>query len=278
MKLCRLKKGIGIEHEGDVYVLHEEDWDTFVNDDSLLGKLKKIIKSGDFVGGGKESLKHELEAPIRSQELWAAGVTYTRSKVGRQEESSRTGGGDFYARVYEAERPELFFKANANRIVGPGKPVRIRKDSTWNVPEPELTLMITSHGRIVGYTIGNDMSSRSIEGENPLYLPQAKTYDGCASIGPCIYVTEDPLSAQTVIRMEIIRAGSTVLDGSVELGQMNRKLESLVSYLYRECSFPFGSLLMTGTGIVPSSEFTLQSGDKIRITIDSIGTLENTVA
>lgn len=278
MKLCRLKKGIGIEHEGDVYVLHEEDWDTFVNDDSLLGKLKKIIKSGDFVGGGKESLKHELEAPIRSQELWAAGVTYTRSKVGRQEESSKSGGGDFYARVYEAERPELFFKANASRIVGPGKPVRIRKDSTWNVPEPELTLMITSHGRIVGYTIGNDMSSRSIEGENPLYLPQAKTYDGCASIGPCIYVTEDPLSAQTVIRMEIIRAGSTVLDGSVELGQMNRKLESLVSYLYRECSFPFGSLLMTGTGIVPSSEFTLQSGDKIRITIDSIGTLENTVA
>jgi 2-dehydro-3-deoxy-D-arabinonate dehydratase len=278
MKIYKLKSGIGLEHDGSVHVLRNEHWDNFVNDDDLPAKAKRIAESTHPTGGGMQTLENDIEAPMHLQELWAAGVTYTRSKIGRQEESRKSGGGDFYARVYEAERPELFFKANAHRIVGPGKPVRIRRDSVWNVPEPELTLLITSLGKIVGYTIGNDMSSRSIEGENPLYLPQAKTYDGCASIGPCIYVSENPLPGETVIHMEIKRGDSTILDGSVTLGQMNREPEALVSYLYRECSFPYGSLLMTGTGIVPSSDFTLQRQDKIRITIDPIGTLENTVA
>ena len=149
----------------------------------------------------RETLLKELQAPIQNQEVWASGVTYLRSKVGRQEESKNAGGSDFYARVYEAERPELFFKATPGRVVGPGGKVRIRKDSTWDVPEPELTLVITSNGKIIGYTIGNDMSSRSIEGENPLYLPQAKTYDGCAALGPCIYVTQKPLPENTIIQL-----------------------------------------------------------------------------
>jgi 2-dehydro-3-deoxy-D-arabinonate dehydratase len=216
--------------------------------------------------------------PINAQELWACGVTYFRSKVGRQEESKAAGGGDFYARVYEAERPEVFFKATSNRIVGHREKVRIRKDSTWDVPEPELTLVASSSGKIVGYTVGNDMSSRSIEGENPLYLPQAKTYDGCAAVGPCILVANGPISPQTKISLEILREGTKVFEGNVGIDQIKRKLEDLVSFVYRECSFPNGCLIMTGTGIVPSHEFTLKSGDEIRIAIDGIGTLVNTVA
>lgn len=278
MKLFRLKNGIGIEHDNDVHILPDQRWDEYVNDDNLLTKLVRAAESTTPTPNGRQILQSDMEAPIQSQELWASGVTYKRSKIGRQEESKKTGGGDFYARVYEAERPELFFKANAHRIVGPGRPVRIRSDSVWNVPEPELTLMITSRGKIVGYTIGNDMSSRSIEGENPLYLPQAKTYDGCASLGPCIYVSEKPLPGDTIIQMDIERGDSKAFQGSVELGQMRRSPESLVSFLYRECSFPYGSMLMTGTGIVPSNDFTLQKGDRISITIDPIGTLENSVA
>jgi 2-dehydro-3-deoxy-D-arabinonate dehydratase len=200
-----------------------------------------------------------------------------RSKQGRQEESKKAGGGDFYQHVYEADRPELFFKANSNRIVGHGEKVRIRKDSTWDVPEPELTLLITSNEKIMGYTVGNDMSSRSIEGENPLYLPQAKTYDACAALGPCIYVNKEPLPSNTLIDLKIKRAGKVVFKGDVEINQIKRTFEELASFLYRECTFPNGSMLMTGTGIVPTSEFTLQSGDEISITIDHIGTLINEV-
>jgi 2-dehydro-3-deoxy-D-arabinonate dehydratase len=204
-------------------------------------------------------------------------VTYLRSKVGRQEESKAAGGGDFYARVYEAERPEVFFKTTNQRVVGHGGKVRIRRDSTWDAPEPELTLVVTSGGRIVGYTIGNDMSSRSIEGENPLYLPQAKTYDGCASVGPCIYVSDGPLARDSRIHMEIHREGKKVFEGNVGIDQMKRAPEELVSYVYRECTFPHGSLIMTGTGIVPSHEFTLALNDEIRISIGEIGTLINYV-
>ena len=239
--------------------------------------MLEVASSHSAVPSGSEIIANELLAPIQNQEIWASGVTYYRSRVGRQEESKESGGGDFYARVYEAERPELFFKAPAHRTVGPGGKVRIRRDSVWDVPEPELTLMITSSGKIVGYTIGNDMSSRSIEGENPLYLPQAKSYDGCASIGPCIYVTEEPLSLDTVITLDIFRDGAQVFEGATEINQIKRKLTDLVSYLYRECSFPYGSLLMTGTGIVPGSDFTLQQHDEIRITIAPIGTLINFV-
>jgi 2-dehydro-3-deoxy-D-arabinonate dehydratase len=278
MKIYKTKTGVVIEKDNAFYVVKNANWDTFLNDDSLFDKLTKTISTLAPAADAGNLLKHELQAPIQSQEVWASGVTYYRSKVGRQEESKESGGGDFYAKVYEAERPEIFFKATANRTVGHGDKVRIRRDSTWNVPEPELTLVITSSGKIVGYTIGNDMSSRSIEGENPLYLPQAKTYDGSASLGPCIYVTESPLPEDTLIGINISRQGKSVFKGEVAINQIRRKFKDLVSFLYRECSFPHGSFLMTGTGIVPSSDFTLQPGDEMSITIGPIGTLVNTVA
>lgn len=277
MKLYKTKTGVVIETDHSFHLLEGENWDAFVNDDNLFGKLAEITRTVEPTDNAQQLLASILEAPIQSQELWASGVTYFRSKQGRQEESKDTGGGEFYARVYEAERPELFFKATAHRVVGSGGKVRIRQDSTWNVPEPELTLMITSSGKIVGYTIGNDMSSRSIEGENPLYLPQAKTYDGCAALGPCIYVSEQPLSENTSVHIEIKRKNRQAFVGNTDLKQMKRKPEELVSFLYRECSFPHGSLLMTGTGIVPPNDFSLQSGDEIRITIEPIGTLVNMV-
>jgi 2-dehydro-3-deoxy-D-arabinonate dehydratase len=277
MKLYRIPFGVMIERDQKFYS-YDTDWDTFINDDNLYSKLTDITSSAKPVSNPEEVLNSSIMPPINAQELWACGVTYYRSKVGRQEESKAAGGGDFYARVYEAERPEVFFKATANRIVGHREKVRIRKDSTWDVPEPELTLVVSSSGKIVGYTVGNDMSSRSIEGENPLYLPQAKTYDGCAAVGPCILVADGPISLQTKISLEIFRQGTKVFEGSVGIDQIKRKLEDLVSFVYRECSFPNGCLIMTGTGIVPSHEFTLKSGDEIRIAIDGIGTLVNTVA
>jgi 2-dehydro-3-deoxy-D-arabinonate dehydratase len=278
MKLYKTKTGVVIEKDNAFYVVKDVNWDTFLNDDSLFDKLTKTISKLTPSADAGNQLKHELQAPIQSQEVWASGVTYYRSKVGRQEESKESGGGDFYAKVYEAERPEIFFKATANRTVGHGGKVRIRKDSTWNVPEPELTLTVTSSGKIIGYTIGNDMSSRSIEGENPLYLPQAKTYDGSAALGPCIYVTENPLPEDTNIAITISRQGKAVFTGEIAINQIRRKFKDLVSFLYRECSFPHGSFLMTGTGIVPSNDFTLQAGDEMSITIGPIGTLVNTVA
>lgn len=277
MKLYKTRCGILIDHDASYYLLRDASWDEFVNDDNLYDKMLAATNSYSEEPSGLELITHDLLAPIQNQEIWASGVTYYRSKVGRQEESSESGGADFYARVYEADRPELFFKAPAHRTVGPGGKVRIRRDSVWDVPEPELTLMITSSGKIVGYTIGNDMSSRSIEGENPLYLPQAKSYDGAASVGPCIYVTEESLSLDTIITLDIFRNGLKVFEGATEINQIKRKLTDLVSYLYRECSFPYGSLLMTGTGIVPGSDFTLQQNDEIRIAIAPIGTLINFV-
>jgi 2-dehydro-3-deoxy-D-arabinonate dehydratase len=216
-------------------------------------------------------------APIDSQEVWAAGVTYYRSRTARMAESEVAGGGSFYDRVYTAERPELFFKALAHRVAGPEEKVRIRKDSKWNVPEPELALVISPTGKITGYTIGNDMSSRDIEGENPLYLPQAKVYDRSCALGPAILATEEPLPSTTAISIEIRRAGATVFSDSTTLASMKRRPEELVEYLYRETSFPGGCILLTGTGIVPPDTFTLQSGDEIAITIDGIGTLRNSV-
>ncbi len=274
MRIYKTIQGIVLEKENKFYRIEENNWDHFINDDNLYQKIAGLVQSSPPSG---RELINDILAPIGSQELWACGVTYLRSKVGRQEESKVAGGSDFYARVYEAERPEVFFKSTAHRVVGTGAKVNIRKDSTWDVPEPELTLMVTASGKIVGYTIGNDMSSRSIEGENPLYLPQAKTYDGCASLGPCIYVADHPIHPDTNIYIGINRNSRKIFEGTVSINQMKRSLTELVTFVYRECSFPHGCLVMTGTGIVPGSDFTLHSGDEIRISIDSIGTLVNSV-
>ena len=201
-----------------------------------------------------------------------------RSRSARIEESKDAGGGDFYDRVYAAERPELFFKANGRRVVGSGGAVRIRSDAKWSVPEPELTLLIDPSGSIAGYTIGNDMSSRDIEGENPLYLPQAKVYDGSCALGPCVLLSKDPLSASTGIHLEIERQSEAVFAASTTLAELKRDPKELASFLFRDHSFPHGVFLLTGTGIVPPDNFTLAIGDIIRILIDGIGSLENYVA
>ena len=218
-----------------------------------------------------------LRAPVGSQEIWAAGVTYLRSKNARMEESKDVGGGTFYDRVYEADRPELFFKSTPHRTVGPGGKVRLRADSKWNVPEPELTLAVNMHGKIFGFTLGNDMSSRDIEGENPLYLPQAKVYDGSAALGPCIVITPDLPPPESRIQIEIRRNDSAAFTGETTISQIKRPLPSLVEWLFRDQTFPSGCFLMTGTGIVPPDSFTLQPGDEIRITLDPVGTLINIV-
>jgi 2-dehydro-3-deoxy-D-arabinonate dehydratase len=275
MKIYNTADGILLEHEGR-WALHAgADWDELINHDRLLPHLLELH------GRLPPRPAPELDAllpPMQGQELWASGVTYLRSKVERQEESKDAGGGDFYQRVYEAERPELFFKGTRHRVVGHGGLVRIRADSTWDVPEPELTLVLNRQGRIVGYTIGNDMSSRSIEGENPLYLSQAKIYDGSAALGPCVLVRDEPLPAHAAISLSIRRGDAEVFSGSIEISQITRRFVDLAAYLFRECSFPQGALLMTGTGIVPPAPFTLHPGDVIRITIDHVGSLENRVA
>ncbi len=274
MKLYNTINGIVIEQNEKFYLI-KEDWNTFINNDAVLQKATTAITTATPVD--KSAVENLLPTIGSNQELWACGVTYYRSMVGRQEESKAAGGADFYGKVYEAERPECFFKSTSHRVVGNNGLVRIRKDSSWDVPEPELTLVVTSSGKIIGYTIGNDMSSRSIEGENPLYLPQAKTYDGCAALGPCVYLTDEPLSADTQIHLTINRNSATVFEGNIALSQMKRTPKELVSFIYRESSFPHGCLIMTGTGIVPGSDFTLQSSDEIKISIDGIGVLVNTV-
>src|SRR5215213_646323 len=219
MKLYKTKKGIVIQQDDLYYLVNDKNWDAFVNDDDLYSKMQAITQATAPSAEAKNLIISDIQPPIQSQEIWACGVTYYRSKVGRQEESKNTGGSDFYARVYEAERPEIFFKATAARTVGHGDKVRIRKDSTWDAPEPELTLAVTSSGKIIGYTVGNDMSSRSIEGENPLYLPQAKTYDGSAAIGPCLLVEDKPLSSDAEIKMQILREGKPVFEGETSISQ-----------------------------------------------------------
>ena len=278
MKLYKLPKGILVERMNNYYLLDQTSWDSLINRKGLLQEIEQRIDGLEPIENGEAYLSGEIHAPIGLQEVWASGVTYYRSREARIEESQDAGGGDFYDRVYDADRPELFFKSQPYRVVHPGGKVRIRPDSTWDVPEPELTLFISSKGTIEGYTIGNDVSSRSIEGENPLYLPQAKTYNQSAALGPCLYVPGKPISPDTQIHLEIYRAQDLVFTGSIGVDQMKRKHTELVEYLFRELTFPFGCYLMTGTGIVPPNEFTLQSGDEIRIRIDHIGTLMNIVA
>ena len=275
MRLFRTKTGCVVESEWRYFRLDGQDWDAMLVEEDLLGTLNRLIEGQEPAAGFHES---DLLAPIGQQEVWAAGVTYYRSRGARMEESKDAGGGSFYDRVYSAERPELFFKSTASRTVGPGGKVRIRADSKWNDPEPELTLLVSPTGRITGYTIGNDMSSRDIEGENPLYLPQAKVYSGSCALGPGILVSAEPLSPSTEISIEILRAGSVEFSGKVALTELKRDPQTLVEYLFRDNAFPNGCFLMTGTGIVPDSSFTLASGDLIRITIEPIGVLENAVA
>jgi 2-dehydro-3-deoxy-D-arabinonate dehydratase len=274
MKIYKTRQGIVAELDDNFYQLADADWDELLNRQQLFQYLKESVSGLSPLA---EYSLTDVLAPIGSQEVWAAGVTYYRSRTARIEESKDAGGGDFYDRVYAAERPELFFKANPHRVAGPGQTVKIRSDSKWNVPEPELTLAVNSRGEIFGYSIGNDMSSRDIEGENPLYLPQAKVYDMSCGLGPCVLVTEETLSPATQIRLEIARSGESVFDGSTELSTMKRTPKELVEFLFLDNTFPTGCFLLTGTGIVPPDSFTLLSGDEIRISIDAIGTLINVV-
>jgi 2-dehydro-3-deoxy-D-arabinonate dehydratase len=275
MILYKTENGPVLEERGDYYQLAEADWDVLVNRNDHEIVLTSMTRRATPVPNF--SPETGALAPIGRQEVWAAGVTYFRSRTARMEEAKSAGGGDFYDRVYAADRPELFFKSTPHRVAGPNQKVRIRRDSKWNVPEPELALVVNSLGRIIGYTIGNDMSSRDIEGENPLYLPQAKVYTQSCGLGPGILIRSQPLPPETEIQLEIIRADATVFLGQTRLSELKRTPEELVEYLFRDNSFPFGCFLLTGTGIVPPDEFTLAVGDEIRITIEPIGTLINHV-
>ena len=270
IKLYKLPQGIYVVRE-DLSGYLDSDWDSLFKEEDTYRFLAEATLNE------QEADLDEASAPIGNQEVWASGVTYYSSRMAREAESAAAGGGNFYTRVYAAERPEIFFKSTPGRVSGPGENVRIRADSTWDVPEPELTLAISASGNIFGYTIGNDMSSRSIEGENPLYLPQAKTFEQCASLGPCIVVTPEPLKPTTEIRMIIKRNSMVAFYGQCKLSDMKRTLEELRDYLVRELEFPTGAFLMTGTGIVPDHDFTLQPKDEINISIEPIGTLTNYV-
>lgn len=279
MKLLRTTRGFVVEQADKFYSLSDTawtttDWDALLTNDDLFAYLQGALPRLKEI---HEPALGDIEAPIGNQEVWAAGVTYFRSRDARMEESKSAGGGDFYQRVYEAARPELFFKATPHRVVGPDDAVALRDDAAWSVPEPELTLLITPSGKITGYTIGNDMSSRDIEGENPLYLPQAKVYDRSCALGPSILVTEEPLPPSTAIRLDIVRGELGEFSGSTTLESLKRTPEELVRYLYRNNRFPAGCFLLTGTGIVPPDSFTLHKGDQIRISITGIGTLINFV-
>jgi 2-dehydro-3-deoxy-D-arabinonate dehydratase len=271
--LYRTIDGLVVEHQGRTYEV-EELLDTLIVRPDLHAFLDQQIRGGYSSGTLDRS---KLLAPIGSQEVWAAGVTYMRSRAARMAESKDAGGGDFYDRVYLAERPELFFKSLPHKVVGPGGAVGLRSDAIWSVPEPELALLINPRGQIVGYTVGNDMSSRDIEGQNPLYLPQAKVYNRSCALGPGILMTPQPLPKTTRIAIEIERAERVVFAGETSLAQMKRPLEELVAYLYRDQQFPFGCFLLTGTGIVPPDSFTLEKGDTVRIGIEGIGLLVNPV-
>ena len=270
--LYRTPSGIQLAHEQALRDVSLSIDEVFRSSDPLA-LLRQAWEKGEASDG--ESPR--LLAPVGSQEVWAAGVTYYRSRTARMEESEQAGGDRFYDLVYDADRPELFFKATARRIQDPGAPVGIRSDSAWDVPEPELTLAINREGQVFGATVGNDMSSRSIEGENPLYLPQAKVYSGSASLGPCLLVGSLP-GPEAEISLHISRNGDDAFHGTTTLSQLKRSYEELAGFLFQENDFPDGALLMTGTGIVPDHPFTLQPGDIIRISISGIGTLENTVA
>jgi 2-dehydro-3-deoxy-D-arabinonate dehydratase len=284
MQLCKVQSGTGDVRVG----LVSDDHVRFLDLKDYVGmrSLSDVLHSGDPGGVARDLIDDEarivalrdltLLAPLDAQEVWAAGVTYKRSQEARERES--VGAAQFYDKVYSAARPELFFKATPHRVSGPGGRVRVRRDSRWSVPEPELALVLSPRLQLVGYTIGNDMSARDIEGENPLYLPQAKVYDQCCALGPVITLASAmPPLAQVTIRLRIDRRGATVFDGSTSLAQMARRLDDLIAWLGRDNSFPNGAILLTGTGIVPPDEFALASGDVVSIDVSGIGRLTNVV-
>ena len=272
MILYRTTAGAVMEQDGECRTV-PGDWDDLLNRDDLAGYLRGVGKRVTASCAAPKAA--DILAPVGSQEIWAAGVTYARSRTARMSESKQAGASDFYDRIYHATRPELFFKATPHRTVGHGGIMHLRRDSQWIVPEPELTLAINRRGQIVGYTVGNDLSCRDLEGENPLYLPQAKTFTGCAGLGPGILVTRRALPRATAIALDIRRSGRSVYRGSTQVAQIRKPLGVLVEYLFRDNTFPSGCFLMTGTGIVPPGRFCLEPGDQVRITIDGIGTLVN---
>jgi len=282
MKLTRIRSP-----QGDVSpALWDEDQFRLLDSDPQYRTLSDILEAENpaqvvkkiLEKPGREYLttESELLAPIDQQEVWAAGVTYKRSKAARMEESE--AAASCYDRVYVSPRPELFMKATPHRVSGPNQPLRIRQDSKWNVPEPEFTLVMNSRGEFVGATIGNDMSSRDIEGENPLYLPQAKVYDQCCGLGPCIVLTEALPARDTIgIRLAVNRNGETVFEDATSVDSMARSFEDLIGWLHRDQTFPQGVFLLTGTGIVPDANFTLAPGDEVTIEIDGLGSLTNSI-
>jgi 2-dehydro-3-deoxy-D-arabinonate dehydratase len=282
MKLCRYldangQRRVGLLDPGDmIRDLTSAGIDhisALLESDTCLADLTRLAKQD------LPSLPLSIEsllAPVEEQEVWAAGVTYLRSKTARMEESNFSATA--YDRVYDAERPELFFKSQPQKVAAPGDPVGIRRDAHWSVPEPELALVINSRGRVIGYTIGNDMSSRDIEGENLLYLPQAKIYHRSCALGPCIRVGVDEAEARRwSIHLQIHRGEALAFQGETNVGQIKRRFDELAEFLFRCQSFPHGAILLTGTGIVPPDTFSLQTGDTVRITVSGIGTLENPV-
>ena len=274
MTLYRTGDGVVVQPRDEDARRVDTGWDELLRAPSLASIARRAYDGGEAVDTVQPDA---MLVPLVSQEVWAAGVTYYRSRDARMAESADAGGGSFYDRVYEAERPELFFKANARTVVGTGERIAIRSDATWSVPEPELVLLANPDGVLTGYTVGNDVSSRDIEGENPLYLPQAKVYDRSCAIGPGVLVADDPLPAATSISMRITRQGRQEFAGSTKLSELKRTAEELLGYLYRHNAFADGCYLMTGTGIVPPDGFTLASGDEVTIAIDGVGELSNVV-
>ena len=267
LNLWKTRCGLVVERDDQFVTIDADIDDIFASDDPAA-----LLRSA---AGSATSEPDRPLAPIGSQEIWAAGVTYRRSKTARIAESE--DAQDAYEKVYDADRPELFFKSTPGRVANPGTDVHIRRDATWNVPEPELTLAVNASGTIFGYCVGNDVSSRDIEGENPLYLPQAKVYDRSAAVGPALAILPEPPPPETEIRLQIDRDGAIILRDSTTLAAMHRSLDELVAHLYSELTFPVGCLLMTGTGIVPDDDFTLHVGDRVTITITGVGQLRNTV-
>lgn len=272
MRLYRTGAGPVVEIDGAFHAL-DDDWDDLFAHTDLARHLRTGV-----TGPGASKLVGDVLAPVVAQEVWAAGVTYHRSREARIGEAEAAGGGSFYDRVYEAERPELFFKAAGWRVRPHRAPIRVRRDAVWSVPEPELALCVNAEGRIFGYTLGNDVSARDIEGENPLYLPQAKVYDGACSLGPGILLSEDPLPPETRIELRIGRDERPLFEGATELANMRRAPEELVGWLCRELEFPRGAVLLTGTGVVPPDDVSLQPGDEVEIFCPAIGRLVNKVA